>query len=169
MADFRLMTDSRKSPSIEEMRNISLWILVLLATSWSYTTRDVTVDLRSFGAIIAPAVCIILVAQIWKSLRNLLDQGAKIPHHEKLVGRWSSFLIFFPICLEFSMSPHGADKSTFCFGGGLSIITALLGGTAIILYETLRHIKSFAANGRKTPFHSHPREIHSRMSLPKNS
>ena len=32
-----------------ETRNISLWILVLLATSWSFETSDRLIDLRGFG------------------------------------------------------------------------------------------------------------------------
>lgn len=162
------MPTPRTPLSIREMRNISLWILVMLATSWSLTTHNSTIDLRGFGAIITPIACFILMGRIWKSFRVLLDQGVRIPRHVKLGGRWSAFAIFPPMIIGFSVSPDGANGAGFHFGGGLSIITGLLGGAAIMLYETLRHIESVRANGSKASPKSLPAGTFPPVALPLN-
>ena len=160
------MPISRTYLSTKEMRNISLWILLLLVTAWSWTTDQLTIDLRGFGAIIAPIACVILICRICRSFRDLLDQGAKISRTEKLTGHWSAFAILLPMCLEFSVTSHQLDETTFYFGGGASVITGIFGGAAIMLYETLRRMKFLTVNTRETLPESRPPERHSKPVAP---
>jgi hypothetical protein len=159
MGDIQRMGNSHLTLTLPQTRFLSLWILVALATSWRYASATTILDLRPMGAILTLIACIILVAQIWRSLRNLLDRGVTIPRHQKLIGHWFSLLMFLPFCFQFRMGASKAESFTFYYGGGITGITAVAGGLAIFLYETRQNIEYFIAKYRIIPPFASSQEV----------
>jgi hypothetical protein len=129
----------------KETVTVSLWILLLLMTSWGYSSYSsnshLNIELRPLGAIAAPAVCVLITVKIWQDIRKLLAEGQQIPPTYRLMGSAKNMLLLLPLCLGFTFYD---DQATFQLGGGTSLITGLFGGFAILLYETLKSIGCYS-------------------------
>ena len=142
-------------------RSIVAYCAFLWLTNWStntYTSSEKiqrlsssSVDFRGLGVLIGVVASVVLLWRLCKIVRQLLAEGPVVPKSVKIWGRWSYLWLLAPLFFGLTYSfvdEQGAGwftKTTFQYGGGISIWSFVCSGFAIMLYQLVTNVEGFLA------------------------
>ena len=147
---------------------VAVYCATLWATNWCLSTsydREAgttysSVDLRGLGAVVGGIVTVVCGRRLWKLLRELLEIGVRIPAQIRIRGQWRLLLYLAPLEFvltnsESSIANDGALVSTvFQYGGEPALLSILLAGSAIMLFQTVVNLESLHPSAANNLVHS---------------
>jgi len=111
-------------------------------------------DMRPWGIFIGLLVLSVLLECVWRTVRGILDVGARIPKSASLWGDWRYLLLLFPLALEQNIPFPSALASVIGvsglkYGGNANTVwLAVLTAAAVMFFQLLVHLEEFNPNNR---------------------
>lgn len=133
-----------------------IYCLILWLTNWSleysydreHGLTYTSIDLRVFTILFSLIASYFLLKKMWRIVRQLLDEGVKVPLDKKLVTGKEFLVLLLPLLFGVTTDSNGlaADGTeftkTFEYGGSLSVGLIFVAAIFIILFNTLVNLEA---------------------------